>query len=299
MSEEVLGSDPVPHLATPPARVVSLVPSMTDSLFELGFGERVVGVTSYCRPPARARDRLVVVGGTKSVDVETVLNLSPDLVIANREENTREAVEALREAGLTVWVTFPCTVDEALRDLRELIGLFRAAEVGLKLETLERAVEWARLAAGQRPPVRVFVPIWRGETDREGLWWMTFNRRTYAHDVLVICGGENVFAERERRYPLAADLGDGAPRPAEGRDTRYPRVRPEEVLEAEPEVILLPDEPYAFGPKEEAELRERLVDTPAVQAGRVHRIDGSLLTWHGTRLGKALKVLPTLLQVEA
>lgn len=299
MTEEILGSEPLPHLAAPPERVVSLVPSMTNSLFELGFGDRVVGVTSYCRPPAEAKDRLVVVGGTKSVDVEAVLSLSPDLVIANREENTREVVQALREAGLTVWVTFPCTVDDALRDLRELIGLFRAPEVGLKLETLERAVEWARLAASQRPPVRVFVPIWRGEAGEEGLWWMTFNRRTYAHDVLAVCGGENVFGARERRYPLAADLGDGAARPAGGRDTRYPRVRPEEVLEAEPEVILLPDEPYAFGAQEEAELRDRLAETPAVRRGRVHRIDGSLLTWHGTRLGRALKALPPLLQAEA
>jgi ABC-type Fe3+-hydroxamate transport system substrate-binding protein len=125
---------------------------------------------------------------------------------------------------------------------------------------------------------------------------MTANRATYVHDVLRLCGGANVFAERERRYPLAADLDPAQPAEAHapGRDTRYPRVTSAEVVALAPEVILLPSEPYPFA---EADLAafDAWPEMPAVQSGRIHLVDGSALTWPGTRLAAALAELPALL----
>jgi ABC-type Fe3+-hydroxamate transport system substrate-binding protein len=276
----------------PPKRVVSLVPSMTESLFDLDLGESLVGVTDYCLPPPGAAERLTRVGGTRSPDVEAIAGLKPDLVIANMEENSKPAVEALERAGLKVWVTFPRTVQQALELLWALVGLFRVKEPVAKIKALENSLEWTERAAQEQRPVRVFCPIWAGEGDR---WLMTFNRDTYAHDLLARCGGENVFGDRERRYPLAADLGEAEPEPSAGRDTRYPRVTLEEIRQAAPEVILFPSEPYAFGPTQVQKLSGMLEGTPAARAGRVHQVDGSLITWHGTRLGRALAELPGLL----
>lgn len=280
----------------PPQRVVSLVPSMTESLFDLGAGQYIVGVTDFCRPPAECESRLRRVGGTRSPDLGAILSLKPDLVIANKEENSRGAVERLEAAGLKVWVTFPRSIDELLSLLWALVRLFHVPASGSRIRHLEVTLEWERRASAQRRPVRVFAPIWQGETDGGQTWWMTFNRETYAHDVLVHCGGENVFADRPRRYPLQADLGLAPPEDPGERDTRYPRVTAAEVIRASPELILLPDEPYAFGEAEAAVIRDRLAETPAVRDGRVLCMDGTLLTWHGTRLARALAELPAILQ---
>ena len=114
------------------------------------------------------------------------------------------------------------------------------------------------------------------------------------HDVLRLFGGENVFAERRRRFPLSADLGlSGEEDAAEG-DRRYPCVTTDEVLRVAPELILVPDEPYAFKGEEKDKLFQLLADTPAVRNKNVHFIDGSLITWDGVRLGKALQELPEL-----
>jgi ABC-type Fe3+-hydroxamate transport system substrate-binding protein len=201
----------------------------------------------------------------------------------------------LRAAGFKVWVSFPCTVQEALDGLSALTRLFRVPRFVQQISMLEKSLEWASLAVENATPVRVFSPIWREPTAAEGpaRWWMTINEDTYLHDLLRVCGGENIFAGRERRYPLAADLGEGAPQSMSG-DTRYPRVTPEEIAEHAPEVILLPSEPSPFT---EADLTafDAFPDLPAVRNGRVHLVDGSLLTWHGIRLARALAELPAVL----
>ena len=126
---------------------------------------------------------------------------------------------------------------------------------------------------------------------------MTFNADTYMHDLLWVCGGLNVFAERERQYPLKADLGQAEPLPAdqtEGRDKRYPRITMDELVVAQPDVILLPSEPFAFTANHIPEFAR--LDVPAARNGRIHLVDGALLTWHGTRLAHALNTLPVLLE---
>ena len=282
--------DPIPELPRPPRRVVSLVPSLTESLFDLGLGDTVAGVTDFCVYPPEAQTRPKV-GGPKNARLDDILALKPDLVLANREENARKTVEALRERGIPVWVATPLTVDEALETLWGLVRLFRSEQAALQVETLSRAVEMQRLTAPE-PPLRTFVPIWYDRLSDGTPWWMTFNAQTYMHDLLALFGGANVFADRERRYPLAADLGRAEPQDPGERDTRYPRVTLEEIVAAQPEVILLPDEPFPFDETHRREMLAAFADTPAARAGRVYLVEGSLLTWHGTRLGKALQRLP-------
>ncbi len=274
-----------------PQRVVSLVPSVTESLFDLGLGSAVVGVTDYCIYPAQATARLPKVGGPKNPAIEAILALRPDLVIANREENTPQVVRKLEAAGVEVWVTFPNTVAETLTFLTALAERFRSALARQRVQALAEQVALWQTRAARQPRVRYFVPIWQGQTQGRP-WWMTFNRHTYPHDLLALLGGENIFAHRERRYPLEADLGLAPERPAPGRDRRYPRVTLEEILAGQPEVVLLPDEPCTYDENTRAQMLAWLRETPAGRQGRIHLVNGTLLFWFGTRLEKALQTLP-------
>jgi ABC-type Fe3+-hydroxamate transport system substrate-binding protein len=254
------------ELAAPPARIVSLVPSVTESLFALGLGHRVVGVTDWCVHPADAVAALPKVGGTKDADVAAIAALAPDLVIANREENTKRVVERLEAAGMCVWVTYPRTVRDGAALLRELALLGAApAAVDAVVAPVEAAVAAAERERPARP-VRVFCPIWRDP-------WMAVGADTYAHSLLALCGGD----------PVLADRGD----------RRYPIVRLDDVVAAAPEVILLPDEPYAFGPRDAAELGR--LDLPAARNGRIHCVDGTWVAWYGPRIRPALAGLRSLL----
>lgn len=287
------------HFTRPPQRVVSLVPSMTESLFDLGLGGAVVGITDYCVHPAQALQGLPRLGGPKNPDVAQIIALRPDLVLANQEENTPAVVQQLEQAGIKVWVTFPKTARQAVDVLWALVGIFNSKAAALRLETLEMALDWAESALAERQTRRYFCPIWHqpAASPEAPAWWMTFNQDTYIHDVLRLMGGENIFAGRQRLYPLAADLGLQEAEPPGERDRRYPRVRRDEVLAANPQVILLPSEPFPFGEADCERFREAFAETEAAQTGRILTVDGSLLTWHGTRLARALRDLPSLLEV--
>jgi ABC-type hemin transport system substrate-binding protein len=249
-----------------PERIVSLVPSLTEALFALGAGSQVVGRTRYCTQPPRAVGRVTKVGGTKKVDAECVLGLEPDLVVAVKEENTREDIEGLKEAGVPVFVGAPETVEDALEMLRELVDLVGATEdvAEAMLGPIER-VYWRLRRESGRLVRRVFAPIWKGP-------YMSVGSDTYVHDVLETCGGENVC----------------------GSFTRYPVVSLEEVEALEPEVVLLPDEPYPFSAQDLAEFYA--LDSPAAREDRVHLIDGKLLTWYGPRMASSLAQLSALLR---
>ncbi len=285
----------VPYLPNPPRRVVSLVPSLTESLFDLGFGASVVGVTDYCIHPSEKLTGLKRLGGTKNANVTDILNCQAELILANQEENSPETIHALQAAGQTIWLSFPQTVDETLADLRSLADLYQNDNAFLAVDMLECNLEFVRAVTADQPPQRVFCPIWQGEQDGQP-WYMTCNAQTYTSDLLKVFGGQNVFTKRPRRYPLSADLKNEMGEPAAERDTRYPRVSLEEIRAAQPEIILLPSEPFYFDLNHQAELQNLLAETPAVQNKRIYRLEGSLLTWPGTRLGKALTQLPAYFQ---
>jgi ABC-type Fe3+-hydroxamate transport system substrate-binding protein len=246
-----------------PARIVSLIPSTTELLCRLGLADALVGITVYCREPADLLRGKTRVGGEKDPDLAVIRALAPDLVIANVEENRPEDVDALRAAGIAVWVTWPRTVAEGLAmigDLGEVTGARDAARA--LLDTLTPLYEATLARARGHAPVRVFYPIWREP-------WMTVGADTYVHDLLATCGGANVFGDR----------------------VRYPTITLDEMAARAPEVILLPDEPFRFR-------RAHLSDfdpypaVPAVRDRRVRLVDGKPFSWHGPRLAEALRRVP-------
>ena len=264
-----------------PRRVVSLVPSLTESLFLLGAGDRVVGRTDYCVEPTAAVGGVPSVGGTKSADVDAVAALRPDLVLVNQEENTEALHRELVARGLRVHLSFPKTVADAVALLRELAALLDVAADHPALTRLDDAVAAMERLRANTIPCKVFCPIWMDPL-------MTIHGDTFISDVLDLCGGQNVFLDRPRRYPLAADLGRAPAWSAARvglRDTRYPRVTLDEVVARQPELVLLPDEPHPFTEEDAAVFRA--LDIPAASS-RVLRVDGKVLCWYSPRLAEAL-----------
>ena len=264
----------------PPRRIVSLVPSDTLSLFELGGGQSVVGRTRYCVAPEGKVESIAIVGGTKDVDGDAVAALEPDLVIANQEENTKAQVEALARLNLPVFVAFPKTVAAGLNHLARLariLGVEAVPEVRDLLKRGLKAISDAEAARLVKKPLRAFVPIWRDPL-------MTVAEATFVSDALRLGGADNVFADRRRLYPLKADQGKAPPLAAAevaGRDDRYPRITDAELLERAPDVILLPDEPHPFSEEDAAHFRA--MDLPAAKSGRVVRCGGRDLSWYGSQ----------------
>jgi ABC-type Fe3+-hydroxamate transport system substrate-binding protein len=252
--------------SAPPRRIVSLIPSITETLCALGLAEALVGVTVYCVEPAAVRAKTKI-GGEKNPDLEKIRDLRPDLVVANVEENVREHVEMLRAWGIRVWVTYPRTVAEGIAMIREL-GAVTGTEARAEaiVGTIAPLQERAEAATRSERPIRVFYPIWRAP-------YMTINADTYVHDMLRLCGATNVFGARAERYPT---------------------VTLDEVAAAAPEVILLPDEPFRF---RRAHLQDFAPwpDIPAVRHARIHLVDGKLCCWYGPRIADALRRLPALL----
>ncbi len=241
-----------------PQRIVSLVPSLTETIFHYGLGDRLVGRTRYCIEPVGTVDAVEAVGGTKNPDVERIIELAPDLIVVNKEENRIEDCRAFEEAGLRVHVTHPCTVEEAvsmLVELGEVLGATASARA-LAAEcrsALERADGALVARKGRR--ARVFCPIWRNP-------WMTFRDATYIGDVLRGAGGENVFGTHE--------------------GTDFFEVTLEEVRAARPDIAVLPSEPYVFGSEHALELGAAGIDADCVL------VDGMDLAWYGPRIPAGL-----------
>ncbi len=247
-----------------PERIVSLVPSLTEALFVFGVGRRVVGRTRYCQWPPREVGRVPTVGGTKKVDVARLLELEPDLVVAVKEENSRENVEKIQAAGVPVFVGAPESVEGAIWLLRELARVVDAPRVGHVLDPIERVYDRLLDGTVRATGRRVFVPIWKNP-------YMSVGSDTYAHDVLETCGAENVCAG----------------------STRYPVLTLEEVEAAQPDIILLPDEPYPFC-ADDLEAFYAL-DVPAAREDKIFLVDGKLLTWYGPRMASSLTQLAAIL----
>ncbi len=248
---------------TAPRRIVSLYPSGTETLYEMGLGPNVVGRTSWCPKPGQG-EASPVMGGTKDPDLAAIRAAAPDLVLACRDENRREDVEAIA-AFAPVAVTDPRRVADVPVLIRELAGLAgAAAETAEALATrIEGAV--ARLAASTQLRRRAVAFIWRGP------WW-TLGGDNYATDLLRLCGCDNVFAADTRSY-FSIDS------PA--------------LAAARPDLLLFPDEPFPFAEQHVDALRAEI---PAFRLTPARLFDGSLLTWHGARTLDALRRLPALLQ---
>ncbi len=237
-------------------RVVSLVPSLTEAVAITAPG-LLVGATDWCTHPAQLP--VVRIGGTKNPHVQAVLDLRPDLIVANQEENRPADLAALRAAGLAVWVTAPETVPAALLSLERMLAACRLDRPAWLDEAAAVWAEPAQAAAGQ--PVRrrrAVVPIWRRP-------WMALGRDTFAGDLLSRLGIDNVLAGWPERYPRI-ELGALPP---------Y-------------DVVVLPDEPYPFAADDGP---EAFAGVPAAL------VSGRHLTWYGPSLVGARDVLRSQLDV--
>jgi ABC-type Fe3+-hydroxamate transport system substrate-binding protein len=238
-------------------RVVSLVPSLTEAVAAT-MPQVLVGVTDWCtHPPDLAAAR---VGGTKYPDLDRVLQLRPDIVLVNEEENRLSDAQALREAGIEVYVTYPRTVDEALDELGRMLA--RLGADGEPRWLADARTAWADLPPAETHRAvlrRAVIPVWRRP-------WVVLGPGTFAGDVLRRLGVTNVY-------------GTGT---NDSQADRYPRPSLADIRAHTPDLMVLPDEPYAFtaddGP-------ESFVDIPCAL------VSGRHLTWYGPSLAEAPALL--------
>jgi ABC-type Fe3+-hydroxamate transport system substrate-binding protein len=240
-----------------PQRIISLVPSQTELLFDLGLAEKLVGITKFCTHPAEFCKRTPKIGGTKHFHFDVIDRLQPDLIIGNKEENYKEGIEQLQEK-YPLWMSDIYTLEDALYMIRE---------VGKLTGTLTKALEIASSIqagfAGLSPfdGKRVAYFIWRKP-------YMAAGSQTFIHDMLIRCGFENVFASY----------------------MRYPEITPEQLRATQPDYIFLSSEPYPFSEKHLAEFRE------LCQESTIKVVDGEMFSWYGSRLLLSLPYFRQLLQ---
>lgn len=239
-------------------RVVSLVPSLTDAVAALGRAEWLVGVTDFCT--CGAPNDAVRLRGTKNAHIDGALQLQPDLVLANPEENRAAHLDRLRAAGVRVVAPCPITVadvDVLLAELGEVLAAREAADA-LRADLAAARDE----AAATRPvtPLSTLTLIWRKP-------WMAVGPATYVDDLLATCGLTNALVGFAERYP-----------------------RLDEGLMLAPQVVLLPSEPYAFSEDDAPAAREAFGAERAV----VELVDGQALTWHGPRTAGAVRTFSAL-----
>lgn len=244
------------RLFYPPLRIVSLVPSQTELLFDLGLRKQLVGVTKFCIYPEHARHKAQVIGGTKNFDFVKIRATQPDLIIGNKEENYAEGIAELANS-YPVWMSNITDLTEALDMIRrvgELTGKHHSAD----LLAAEIAASFAALAT-PAPLIPAAYFIWRKP-------YMAAASSTFINDMLRRAGFRNVFAH----------LG------------RYPEISPEQLAAAAPARILLSSEPYPFQEKHLAEFRA------ICPAATVQLVDGELFSWYGSRLRLSAAYFQTL-----
>jgi ABC-type Fe3+-hydroxamate transport system substrate-binding protein len=232
-------------LDRPPSRIISLVPSQTELLYDLGAN--VVGITKFCVHPSSWFREKPRIGGTKEIHPDVITRLHPDLIIANKEENDRDQIEALA-AQYPVWVSDVHNLTDALamiRSVGDLVG--RTQKAHDLAASIEKGFNELQLLTY---PLRTAYFIWRNP-------WMSTGGDTFIHDMLQRCGLTNLFSTQ----------------------SRYPIVEPAALINCD--LVLLSSEPYPFRDKHIAEIQNLLPDVI------VRLVDGELFNWYGSRLLQA------------
>lgn len=225
-------------------RIVSLVPSITETLFDFGLtADEVVGRTKFCIHPANLLKNVQIIGGTKTLNIEKIKSLNPDLIIANKEENERLQVEELM-TDFKVWVTDVSTIEDNHQFISDLGTLLNKKELAQSLN--ERIAHIFTIKKNPLPP-KVAYLIWKNP-------YMTVGNDTFINEVLENIGGENLFKDRKR----------------------YPEVTVEELKNADQ--VFLSSEPFPFQQKHIDELQKELPDKQMIL------VDGEAFSWFGTHL---------------
>lgn len=231
-----------------PKKIISLVPSQTELLYDLGLAEYIVGQTVFCIYPKDYFKSATKVGGTKKLNIQAIRDLQPDLIIGNKEENEHSQIQLL-EKEFPVWMSDIYNLSDALEMIRQ-IGIVVCKQD--KAEAVVQRIEagFNKIKSIQTKSLKVLYFIWRNP-------YMVAGRNTFINDMLKYCGLENAIPER---------------------DSRYPEINSDDITSLNPDIILLSSEPYPFKEKHIEELAQLC---PSV---KINIVDGEMFTWYGSRL---------------
>ncbi len=256
-----------------PKRIISLVPSQTELLFHLGLGDEIIGLTKFCVHPKDCQKGRTIVGGTKNIDIELIKSLNPDLIIANKEENEKTAIQEL-SVDFPVFVSDVTDMNSALsmiRSVGQLTQKYLEAELLIKQIQNEFNTQFPApssdnenksaelFLSSQHIPLRTCYLIWNKPL-------MTVGSDTFIHSLMKIAGFENIFSDK----------------------TRYPTVSMTDLIFLKCELLLLSSEPYPFKQKHVDEFEKHLPNT------RIILVDGEMFSWYGSRLLKTAEYFKNL-----
>jgi ABC-type Fe3+-hydroxamate transport system substrate-binding protein len=237
-------------------RIISLVPSQTELLHDLGLDERVVGITKFCIRPEKWHKSKTLIGGTKNFHFDTIEKLEPDLIIGNKEENYELGIHALKER-YPVWTSDVVSFSDAISMIRSVAEITQTMQAGDKII---ESIETAFSGLPQIEPKRTLYLMWRDP-------WMGAANGTFIHTMLDKAGLANVL----------------------GQETRYPELSVERIRQLDPELILLSSEPFPFNEKYVSEVRNVLPEA------KILLVDGEMFSWYGSRLKLAPDYFSTVL----
>lgn len=242
-------TDQIQHtieLTQTPKRIVSLIPSQSEYLWDLGLREELVGISKFCIHPKEMFETVTRVGGTKQLDIEKIKQLKPDLIIGNKEENVKEQIEEL-QSYFPVWMSDVNTLDEAYDMMLKLGEITGKAQKSIELvEQIKRDLSSVKDLFNKK---KVAYFIWNKP-------YMVVAKKTYIDSVLQFCGLTNVF--------------DG--------HTRYPEVTLSDLKNAAPDLCFLSSEPFPFHSEHLNEIQSQLPQTKVVL------VDGEMFSWYGSHL---------------
>ncbi len=248
-------------LATKPIRIVSLVPSQTELLFDLGLSDEVIGITKFCTDPVGKVNTVKKVGGTKKFNFDVITELKPDLIIGNKEENYEQGIKQLKQ-DYPVWMSDIVTLDDALEMIQQ-VGVLVGAETKANdmAEKIRNSTnELATTNTNNEKSAAYF--IWQKP-------YMVAGSGTFIDEMMKLCGLRNVFSDQDR----------------------YPEVSLETLQETKPDVVMLSTEPYPFKQSHVEELQALMPDSQVVL------VDAMYFSWYGSRLLGTGKYLQSLKQI--
>jgi ABC-type Fe3+-hydroxamate transport system substrate-binding protein len=234
-----------------PCRIVSLVPSQTELLYDLGLKDSIVGQTLFCIHPQEYFKTARKIGGTKKLNIQAIRDLQPDLIIGNKEENDQSQIQEL-EKEFPVWMSDIFNLEDALHMIKELGEILNQSDKAHAL-ALEIQQEFSSLNHIKKTGKKALYFIWRKP-------YMVAGRNTFIQDMLQYCGLENAITEP---------------------DSRYPEIRNDVVSSLQPDFIFLSSEPYPFKVEHIAELSLLCPNTT------IKIVDGEMFSWYGSRLREA------------
>ena len=250
-------------ITSKPERVISLIPSITETLISFGLEKEIIAVTNFCNLPPEVTETKEKIGGPKHLNIDKIISLKPDLVIANAEENEKEEIEILEKNNIKIFVTFPKNVDDAINMMKKLsLITWTKEKADIIINKIEKEYYELKNKKKNEHPFKVLNLIWKNP-------FMSVSGDTFIGDMLKIIKGKNIFEKSEKRYF---------------------NVHIEEIIKEDPEVIILPSEPYKFSKEDTLEIKS-YQEISAVKNDRIFLLDGEIFSWYGVHLLESFKFL--------